>query len=150
MQIQNRNSHLSGNRHAMAAHSQQETFRPEPGAFFPERNNNTASSSSTKAKEPLTNFGAAGITGDTVYATSDLTEVHGALAVLVWQCTMCNCYVPLSVKQLHLSSLDHVQKLLEMIKITCMAIPQPQAQVYGNDLGKEEKLDYQVLSPLYP
>jgi hypothetical protein len=149
MQTQSRDSHLSGNRHAMAAHSHREEFRLQRGAYFPERNT-TTSSSSTNANTLSANFGVAGITEDTIFATSDLTEVHSTSAVLVWQCTMCNCCIPLSVKQLHLSSLNHVQKLLEIIKVTCMAIPQPQVQVSNNGLGEKEKLDYQVLWPLYP
>jgi hypothetical protein len=150
MQTQSRDSHLSGNRHAMAAHSYREEFRLQCGAYFLERNNTTTSSSSTNANTLSANFGVAGITGDTIFATLDLTEVHSTSAVLVWQCMMCNCCVPLSVKQLHLSSLDHVQKLLEIIKVTCMAIPQPQVQVSNNGLGEKEKSDYQVLWPLYP
>jgi hypothetical protein len=98
MQIQSRDSHLSGNRHATATQSQQETFRLEPGAYFPERNNNATSSFSTTVKALSANLGVHGITGDTIYAASDLTEVHDTPAVLVWQCTMCSCYVPLSVK----------------------------------------------------
>jgi len=145
MQMQSRDSHLSGNRHAMATHSQQVEFRREPGTHFSKRDNNTTGSSSTNAKALATNFGVGGITRDTIYATSDLTEVYGASGVLVWQCTMCNCHVPLSVKQLHLSSLDHIQKLLGMIKDTCIAIPQPQVQVSNIDLVGKEKLDYQVL-----
>jgi hypothetical protein len=150
MQPQSRDSRLSGNRHAIAARSRQEEFRLQRGANFPERNNTTTRSSSTNANALSANFGVAGITGDTIFATSDLTEVHSTSAILVWQCTMCNCCVPLSVKQLHLSSLDHVQKLLEIIKVTCMAIPQSQVQVSNNGLGEKEKSDYQVLWPLYP
>jgi hypothetical protein len=113
IQTQSRDSHLSGNRHAMAAHSYREEFCLQRGAYLTERNNTTTSSSSTNANTLSANFGVAGITGDTIFATSDLTEVHSTSAVLVWQCTMCNCCIPLSVKQLHLSSLNHVQKLLE-------------------------------------
>ncbi|KAF4631765.1 hypothetical protein G7Y89_g6362 [Cudoniella acicularis] len=137
MQMQSRDSHLSGNRHAIATQS-----RLEPRTYFPECNN-AASSSSATAKTLPANSGVGGITEDTIYATSDMTEVYGALAVLVWQCTTCSCYVPLSVRQSHLSSIDHVQKLVEAIKVTCMAIPQPQLQVSGNDLGERENLDYQ-------
>jgi len=149
MQMHDRDSHLSGNRHAMATHSQQERFRVEPGAYFSERNTTITSSLSTKAKVPPANLGVDGITGDTMYAASDFTKVNGASAVLVWQCMTCGCCVPLSVKQLHLSSLDHVQKLLEIIKITCMAIPQQEVQGCDNDLEDKKKLIYQVLWPLH-
>ena len=150
MQLQSRDSHLSGNRHAMATHAlQEEEFLARNDN---NNNNTTISSSSTKANKVLSaNFGVAGITGDTTYATSYLTEVHGASAVLVWPCAMCNCYVPLSLKQFHLSTLERVQKLLETIKVTCMAIPQPQVQASNNNFGEKEKekVDYQVLWPLY-
>jgi len=140
MQMQSRDSHLSGNRHRIATQS-----RFKPGAYSPECNNNASRPSSTKTKILPANSGVGGITEDTIYATSDMTEVHGASAVLIWQCTTCCCYVPLSVKQAHLSSVDHVQKLVEAIKVTCMAISQPQLQVSGNDLGEKANWDYQVL-----
>ncbi|KAH6678617.1 hypothetical protein B0J14DRAFT_583120 [Halenospora varia] len=133
MQIQNRDSHLSGNRHAIATQSRE---------YFPECNN-TASSSSTIAKILPANSGVSGITKDTIYATSDMTEVYGVSAVLVWQCTTCGCYVPLSLWQSHLSSVYHVQRLVEAIQVTYMAISQPQLQVSDNDLGEKGNLDYQ-------
>jgi hypothetical protein len=132
--MQSRDSHLSGKRHAMAVQSLE--------------CNNVASSSSMTAKILPTDSGVDGIAEDTIFDLLDMTEVHGAPAVLIWQCTTCCCNVPLSLKQPHLSSVGHVQKLLEAIKVTCMAISQPQLQVSGNDLG-ENDLDYQVLGPLH-
>jgi hypothetical protein len=148
--MQSRDSHLSEYRHTVASHSQQEESRH--GAYFSNHhhnNNNTTTTTTTPSLTQATilpaNSGVAGITGDTIFAASDMTEVYGAPGVLVWQCTLCNCCVPLSVKQLHLSSVDHIQKLLEMIKITCMTIPESQVQVPNNNLGTKDRLDYEVL-----
>lgn len=143
MQTQSRDSHFSGKRHAMSTQSQQEGFHLDPGACFLECNNNASSSLPSTAKVFPANFGICGIIGDTMYAASDLTEFYGATAVLIWQYTIYSYYMPLSEKQPHLSSIDHVQKLLETIKVTCMTIPQPQVEVPSNDLGEGEKLDYQ-------
>lgn len=142
IQTQSRDSHLSGYRHAEASRSQQEESYHE---VYSSDHNNATTNSLAQATILPASSGIAGITGETIFATSDVTEVNGAPGVLVWQCTLCSCCVPLSVKQLHLSSHDHIQKLLEMIKITCMTIPEPQVQASDNDLGAKERLGYQVL-----
>lgn len=148
MQEQNRESHLSESRHAMAAYLQQEQIQGklQPKAYFPGPYTPIiASSSSTKA-QTLPAYSAIGrIKNDTINATSMFTGVHGMQNFLVWQCTLCSCSMPLSVKQLHLASFYHVEKLLEMINITCMAIPQSQTQLSNDGFGGTEHLGYQVM-----
>lgn len=150
VQTQSRESHLSEYRHAVASH-EEESHK----AYFSNHNNNNnnhtiTTSSSIQATMLPAISGVAGITWDTVFAASDVTEVDGAPGVLVWQCTLCNCCVPLSVKQSHLSSVDHIQKLLEMIKLTCMTIPEPQVEVPKNNGGTMNRLGYEVLRLSYP
>ncbi|KAE8447328.1 hypothetical protein EG329_010886 [Mollisiaceae sp. DMI_Dod_QoI] len=124
----------------------QEELRLAPGAYFHAHNGNSmANFSATEVQVLPADFGTSGITENTIYANSDLTEVHGASAVLISQCTMCNCYVPLSVKQLHLSSFDHIQKLFEIIKVTCLAILESQVQVSNHESKGKEKWDYQEM-----
>jgi hypothetical protein len=123
MPIGNRDSHLAGRRHAAAV--------PPP-------NVTTASSSSKQANPVSVSSGMDGTIGTTNSNTSKSNLVSGG------QCRICSCNVPSAMMQSHLRSLNHIQKVLEMLKITCMAIPQTEIQ---KPLKSSENLDYQVRGP---
>lgn len=139
MQLQSRDSHLSGNRHATAAQSR---------AYVPNYSRTTNSSSMTADIIPE-NYGVATTSESTIYATSDMAEVHGDSPVTVWQCTICGCYVPLFLRDSHLTSVDHVKSLIGAIKVACIAVPQTQIQVSNNHFEEKGNMGYQVLWPLY-
>lgn len=119
MPIGNRDSHLAGKRHAAAV---------------PQLKTTTASSSSTNAalQPPSAPGGSHEYT-----AFKDLESI----SVSGWECKICSCHVSLAAMQSHLRTLNHMQKILEVLKITCKAMPQSEIQ---GSLKKGENLQYQV------
>lgn len=113
-----RNSHLVSRRHTEACR-------------LP--NNATTASFSTTSKFRPANYE---IDESTKAKTLNVTEL---IEVAAWQCTMCAFNVPLSERQSHLYSLDHLQNVLEMLKISCMAFKEPE-----NKLTAKEITKYQV------
>ena len=132
-----KDKHLSGKPHATV----------DSRTRFP--NGKHWKSSPTTDHMPQEYSGVSGITNSTIYATSDIVQVHGTMAVLVWLCTTCGCYVPQSSKQFHKSSFDHVKRLLEALKSTCTAISQARMQLSREDFAVEDNIETQVLQPLY-
>jgi rubrerythrin len=134
IEFHSRESHLLGKRHVTAIQSQ---------AHILERNDVANSSSKATRMIPAA-FGAGEVPEDVMHAASKFTDAYGTPIFLVWPCMICGYYVPLYLKEAHLSSVDHIRSLIETIKSTCMTISQLQLQGSVSDHMKIEKMDYQV------
>ena len=136
MELDSQFPHLAGKKHAAAVQSRAAPPLPEP--------KDAAGSSSRTASMFSADSGVSGITENTIYAPSDLAEVQGVPAVMVWQCMMCGCYVPMSSRQAHLCSAEHVKNLMDEMNSTLTAMLLSQPRVLEDEMGGREGSSYQV------